>query len=492
MSQLKSLSKNMLIYGGGLLLKRAISFFMIPFYTRYLTPADYGLLEILELCGFIAAFFVGFGVMHSVFRFNAQAETEEARNHIKANGFLTVVMIGGPVTVLLLLCAPLIAQIGTGDRTLWPLVILVMSGVLFSEAYQLLLAYCRAEGRAVTYAIYSLGSTFLTLSLNILFLVGFGFGVKGILYSSVTTSVLFTFVLLGPRLRGGGWRPDPKLIRQMLAYCTPFIPMGLMAFTVNFADRYFLRIYSDMTTVGIYALGYKFGMVGGMLIGTPFNLVWSAQQFEIAKSPNPRETYGRVLTYYVAALVAVCTVVTVLAREVLTIMATPAYLPAATVIPVVAWGILCLNATDMLQVGILLEKRTVWLPVIWAGSTVINLGLNFLLIPTWGMSGAAWSTLAAFAFQAGATYLVSTRLYPFDVEWYRLGVVITAGIGLQLGSRLLPEMPVMAAVALKAVLLLLCMGLLPFLPGLVKTDERAMAYRLWQRLSRRPLEVENP
>lgn len=492
MSQLKSLSKNMLIYGGGLLLKRAISFFMIPFYTRYLTPADYGLLEILELCGFIAAFFVGFGVMHSVFRFNAQAETEEARNHIKANGFLTVAMIGGPVTVLLLLCSPLIAQVGTGDRALWPLVILVMSGVLFSEAYQLLLAYCRAEGRAVTYAIYSLGSTFLTLSLNILFLVGFGFGVKGILYSSVSTSVLFTIVLLAPRLRLGGWRPDFGLIRQMLAYCTPFIPMGLMAFTVNFADRYFLRIYSDMTTVGIYALGYKFGMVGGMLIGTPFNLVWSAQQFEIAKSPNPRETYGRVLTYYVAALVALCTVVSVLSREVLEIMATPAFLPAAGVIPIVAWGILCLNATDMLQVGILLEKRTVWLPAIWGGSTVINLGLNFLLIPTWGMAGAAWSTLAAFLFQAGATYVISSRLYPFHVEWDRLAVIVGAGLAIQFGARFVPVLPAFASAAAKGVLLVACGAVLVLVPGLVRADERAALRALRARFSRTAVTAETP
>lgn len=483
--QLKSLTKNLVIYGGGLLLKRAISFVMIPFYTRYLVPADYGLMELLELSSFIAAFFIGFGVLHSVFRFCALADSEEEKRRTKTNGLITVGLLGGPITVALVLAAPVIAQVAAGDRTVWPLAALMMGGVFFSEAQQLLLGFFRVDGRPLAYGIYSLISTFVSLGLNILFIAGLGLGVKGIFLSSFISALLFAVVLFVPFVRGGGWKPDPKLIRSMLAYCVPFIPSGLMAFTVNFADRYFLRVYTDMTTVGVYALGYKFGMVGAMLVAMPFGLVWSAQAFEISKAPDPAHTYGRVLTYYAGVLIALSAGVSALAPEVLRIMATPAYYGAATVVAPVAWGILLLNVSDVLRVGLLLEKKTGWLPVIWGVSTVVNMILNFLWIPAYGMAGAAWSTLAAFLVQAVMTHWISNRIYPITVEWGRLGVLVALGIGVQVASAFVPEMPPYASAAVKCTVMLLLGIALLLTPGFVKPDEREGLRALRLRFTRR-------
>jgi O-antigen/teichoic acid export membrane protein len=482
---LKALSKNLLIYGGGLLLKRAISFVMIPFYTRYLAPADYGIMELLELSTFIAAFFIGFGVLHSVFRFYALATTDEERRRTKTNGMLTILCLGGPITAVLVAASPLVARVTIGNPGMWPLAMLAMIGVFFSEAQQMLLGFFRVDSRPVAYAIYSLISTIISLALNIFFIAGLGLGVKGIFLSSFISSAALTIVLVVPMLPGGGWRPDGALVRSMLAYCLPFIPQGLMAFTVNFADRYFLRRYTDLTTVGVYALGYKFGMVGAMLVAMPFGLVWSAQAFDIAKGPNPRDTYGRVLTYYTAVLVALSTAVSVLAPEVLQIMATPAYLGAATVVPLVAWGILLLNVSDVLRVGLLLEKKTGWLPVIWGVCTVINLGLNFLWIPAYGMAGAAWSTLVSFLVQAVMTYWISNRIYPITVEWGRLAALVLAGVGAQVVTMWFPVMSPYASTAVKSVLMAGIAVLLLLTPGFVKRDEREAVHRLRVRLFRR-------
>jgi O-antigen/teichoic acid export membrane protein len=261
--------------------------------------------------------------------------------------------------------------------------------------------------------------------------------------------------------------------------------MGLMAFTVNFSDRYFLRILIDMQTVGIYALGYKLGMMVGFLVGTPFHLVWSAQAFEIAKSEGAQETYARILTYYGAALLAVCGILSITAREIVVVMAAPEYAGAAVVVPVIAWSILFLNANDMLQVGILLEKRTFWLPTIWGGTTIINLGLNFLLIPRIGMMGAAWATLAAFAFQSAATAWVSNRLYPIRYEWRRLVLMVAVALAALASGMLIGELPVLGALALKGLILAGFAGILLVMPGFLQDDERALVSSLWSRLSAR-------
>jgi O-antigen/teichoic acid export membrane protein len=486
---LKSLSKNLLIYGGGLLLKRAISFVMIPFYTRYLVPADYGIMELLELSTFIAAFFIGFGVLHSVFRFCALAKTDEERRKTKTNGLLTIICLGGPITVVLAAASPVVARVTVGDPGMWALATLAMAGVFFGEAQQMLLGFFRVDSRPLAYGIYSLVSTLVSLGLNILFIAGLGLGVKGIFLSSFISSAVLTLVLVVPFLPGGGWRPDRVLIRSMLAYCMPFIPSGLMAFTVNFADRYFLRMYTDLTTVGVYALGYKFGMVGAMLVAMPFGLVWSAQAFDIANGPRPRDTYGRVLTYYSGVLIALSAGVSVLAPEVLQIMATPAYLGAAAVVPPVAWGILLLNVSDVLRVGLLLEKKTGWLPVIWGVSTVVNLALNFLWIPAYGMAGAAWSTLVSFLVQAVMTHVISRRIYPITVEWGRLGVLVGAGVGVEIGALFLPQMPPYTSAAVKTAGMVGIALLILLSPGFMKKDEREALRRIRARLFQRAEEA---
>jgi O-antigen/teichoic acid export membrane protein len=482
---LKSLSKQTIVYGGGLLLKRGIGFFMIPVYTHYMNPSEYGLLEILELTGFIAAFFVGFGMLQAAYRFHADVEGAEAQRSVKTNAVLTVVVLGTAVTLGLLAVSPWIARISAGKAELAPLVVLLLLGVFVNELSQLLLGFFRLEARPVAYVVYSLSSTAVNLTLNIVFLVGLAMGPRGILLSTLISGFLLVVVLMARFLPGGGWEVDFKLMRRMFAYCLPFIPTGLMAFTVNFSDRYFLRAFTDMSTVGVYALGYKLGMIGGFLVGAPFALVWKAQAFEIAKEPNAQITYARVMTYYTAALLAVCAVLSVSAREIVALMAAPEYARAASIVPIIAWSTVFLAQESVVQVGTLLKKRTVWLPVIYAGTMIINVGLNLLLIPHMGMMGAAWATVAALFFQVAMGYVVANRFYPIRYEWRRLiamaGVVLLA----QAVASVVPAWAPVGSLALKGVILAGLAAALLALPGFLLRDERTLLSNLLGRVVRR-------
>jgi O-antigen/teichoic acid export membrane protein len=479
---LRSLSKQTVIYGGGLLLRRAIGFVMIPVYTRFLKPEDYGLLELLELTGFVAAFFIGFGLLQAVYRFHAEEGGALARRRVETTAILSVVGLGGAMTLALLAAAPLIARWVIGRAETAPLVVILVLGVFATELGQLILGMFRVESRPGTYVVYSLASTFVSLSLNILFLVHLGMGVRGILVSTLISNGLLTAVLLARRVPGGGWSPDPALARKMLTYCLPFIPTGLMAFTVNFIDRYFLRVFTSMEVVGVYALGYKLGMIVGFLVGAPFGLVWTANVFEIAKDPDAERVYSRVLTYYAAALLAVCAGLSVLAPELVALMAAPEYAGAAQVVPPIAWSTVFLTALPVLQVGILIRKRTIWLPVIYAGTMAINVGMNLVLIPKMGMMGAVWATVAALTFQGAMAMIVSQRLYPIPYEWGRLTVLAGAAMSVTLAAGWLPPLELPAAIAVKSLMLLVVGAAVLLWPGMVKAEERAGVVGIARRL----------
>jgi O-antigen/teichoic acid export membrane protein len=396
--------------------------------------------------------------------------------------------LGGTMTLALLAAAPLIARWVIGRAETAPLVVILVLGVFATELGQLILGMFRVESRPGTYVVYSLASTFVSLSLNILFLVHLGMGVRGILVSTLISNGLLTAVLLARRVPGGGWRPDPALARKMLTYCLPFIPTGLMAFTVNFIDRYFLRVFTSMEVVGVYALGYKLGMIVGFLVGAPFGLVWTANVFEIAKDPDAERVYSRVLTYYAAALLAVCAGLSVLAPELVALMAAPEYAGAAQVVPPIAWSTVFLTALPVLQVGILIRKRTIWLPVIYAGTMAINVGMNLVLIPKMGMMGAVWATVAALTFQGAMAMIVSQRLYHIPYEWGRLTVLAGAAMLLTLAAGWLPPLRLPAAIAVKSLMLFVVGAAVLLWPGMVKAEERAGFLELVGKVgwSRRP------
>ena len=215
----------------------------------------------------------------------------------------------------------------------------------------------------------------------------------------------------------------------MLAYGIPFIPAGIFAFILNWSDRYFLRIYSDLETIGLYSLGYRMGMIIVMLIANPFTLVWNAYLFEIEKQSTAKQVYARVATYFVLALCSVGLVISIFARELIVIIAQPSYLNAYTVIPLIVLSMIFMCSDNVFQVGLLIRGKSGYIALSRGLAGMVNLGLNFVLIPGYGMLGAALSTAISFFIYAVAIFYFAQRIYYIDFEFSRLlKVALTAFI----------------------------------------------------------------
>lgn len=487
--QLKALAREGLVYGVALALRRAVGFLMIPVYTRFLTPSDYGLLELVDLVGMIAAFFMSLGLMKASFRFYAAADSAAMRRRVQTNCLMALFGFGGLFTVVSSLGAKWIAQLAVGTAEHARLVAIMLASTFLMEAASLLLAYLRSEGRALRFSLFSLGATGLRVAANLVALAVFDAGVAGILIASLLVSAVLFGWLAIERLPGGGWEFDLPMVRRMLNYALPFVPMGLLAFTTNFADRFFLRVLTDMEAVGHYALAYKVGMAIGFAIGMPFNLVWDPRAFDIAKTDNARATYGRVVSYLFAALALGATALSLFAHEIITLMADDAYAAAAPVVPWIAWSVVLLNVSPVLQIGLLLERRTGYLPVVWTATTALNLGLNAILIPRIGMHGAASATLIAFLAHAVVIALVSQRVYPIRYERIRLSALVATSLAVIALAAILPRDLGLVTVLGKVGLLVLWPALLWLVPGGVAHDEREWLRRVLSELHPRHANV---
>jgi len=233
-------------------------------------------------------------------------------------------------------------------------------------------------------------------------------------------------------------RIDSRLLRAMLAYSLPLVPCSFAMFVLNFGDRYFLRAYWDLRTLGVYSLGYKLCMVMPGLVMEPVGLAWSAVVFTVADREDGPRIYARYFNAFMFCVVFLGLWLSAVARDLVQIMADRAYWEAYRIVPVVMLGLIAWAASSVFETGILLAKKTYYRTLGHALSAAIVTGAYALAIPRYGAMGAAWATVIGFGAMAAATYAFSQRLFPIPYDLRRAAQLVGVAAGLYAISRLLP------------------------------------------------------
>jgi O-antigen/teichoic acid export membrane protein len=426
LEELKKLLKHSTIYGAGNVLGKVVGFFMIPFYTHYLTPADYGTLELLDLSLTLITIVLTMWLNASIVRHYNDFEDPKQRNQSISTTFIFSVFIGVVVAGLgLRFSRPLSALIlNTPDLHFF--VALEAVSFLVSAVNVVCLSYLRARQRSSLVVTAGLVSMFLSLLLNIYFIAFRHTGVVGVLYSSLISSTLVTVVLSVHMVRQVKLSFSYSKLKGIVAFGAPLIVTSAAAFTVNFSDRFFLRHFSTISTVGVYALGYKFGFMLSLLVVQPFDMIWQARIYEIAKQPKSGETFSRLFEYYCFVLVTAALGLSIVIKELLAVISAPAFHDAYKVVAVVALAYVFQGMNRFFLAGTYIAKKTIRLGPVGLASAGANIGLNLLLIPRYGMLGAAWATAISFFFMSLLALFVSQRVYRIPYVFSR--VVLMLGL----------------------------------------------------------------
>jgi O-antigen/teichoic acid export membrane protein len=203
----------------------------------------------------------------------------------------------------------------------------------------------------------------------------------------------------------------------------PFIPSGIGLFAMNFADRFFLQRFTGLSEVGIYSLGYKFGMILNPLITSPYQTIFRPKMFELSKRDDAKEINSLLFTYFMFIEVFAGLGIAVLIKDALIFISDPAYHSAYTVVPFVVLSYIFNAAYIHAQVGLLITKTTKYVAYIVATSALSNLALNFLLIRHIGMWGAVIATVFSFGLMYGLTLFLSRKVYHVSYQWFRVAKI---------------------------------------------------------------------
>jgi O-antigen/teichoic acid export membrane protein len=423
------------VYGLGNVVAKAIGFLMVPFYTHYLTPVDYGTLEILDLSMSLLGMLLNMGMTAALLRSYSAAPTLREKNKAVSTAFLFAALTGLLTFGAGASLAGLVSRTLLGPNVPSTYLLLAFSSFVLGYIANLPRTYLRALEASGAFVMVDTAALILMLGLNIYFIAVLKIGLVGILLSSVIAASLQVILLSIWTVKKAGFGFSGTLLRQMMGFGLPLIFSNMALFTLNFADRFYLKHFQSLDAVGIYAVGYKFAFMLNYLIVQPFFVMWQGRMYEIHKQPDHASIFGQIFMLYSTLLMYAGLALAVFSTEIVGVMVAPSFSASAGVIPVVTLAYIFCGIGYFTQLGMFLTNRTKMIGILSAGAAVLNLGLNYFLILNDGMLGAAWATLLSFAALAGGSYWLSQRLLPLPLAVGRAGIALVLAVGLYLMSR---------------------------------------------------------
>ncbi len=417
----RRLGKNTLVYGAASIASRVVSVVMLPFYTRYLSPTEYGLLQLLDISVDVTALLFTAGIRTGLQRFYFKATTDEERNRVVSTTFLLEMGLSLGGTLALLALANVVHRVvlvgaGTSD-----LVRLAAINFSLSAMTAVPLALLVIEQRAALQTVATLTKLAVQVTLNIYFLAYRHLGVESILLSTTISSSLFGIVLVVWMLSRTGVRISRAVVRDLRRFGVPYQITTVASFIITFGDRFFLAHYNGAAEVGIYGIAYQFGFILYMLGSGPFLTAWAPQRYELASRPRAErdESYARGFLYFNCILMTATMGIVVFVRPAIAVLTTSDYHSAALIVQIIVAAYVFQSLGDAVKFGIDVAERTkLYTAASWIATVVVLIGYA-TLIPRYGGYGAALATLVAFAVRFAFAFYWSQKVWPVTYQWRR-------------------------------------------------------------------------
>lgn len=413
-----SLGKHTLIYGAGIVANKAVAFVLLPIYTRYLTPADYGVLQLISLVLEVAAIAAGSRLAQGVYHFYHDASASDAKSRVLITATALSALTFFSVAICGIIASSWIANVvfASPDPYSYFVKIAVVA-MAFESLIVVPLAYVQLAERSKLFVGVQFAKLICQASLNIWLVVFLGMGVSGVLWSTLIANVLIGVFLTSLLIRDHGYHISARTAVRLLKYGYPLVITQVATMIMVMGDRFFLNRAAGETVVGLYGLAYQFAMLVLLIGYIPFEQIWNPTRFAIAKRDDREIIFQKAFTYLNIGLGLGVVGVTTLSWDVIRIMADSAFHPAAIWVgPITA---LCILQawTFFHNMGLMVTERTGWYAAAnWIGAIVALVGF-FTLVPRFEILGAILTGVLALGTRFAFVYAWSFRFWPIQYLW---------------------------------------------------------------------------
>jgi O-antigen/teichoic acid export membrane protein len=407
-----SLFKHTLTYGIGDILQRFLSILLLPIYTRYLSPGDYGIIALLGIFGMIIGTLTMCGLTNGIGRFFFYTEQEETS---------LPAVLWSPFLFITILTLLLISIIGifsgylstllfdTKDHSY--LVILTLLGILIGNLSSVGRSILIFQEKSKTVNYINIAGLAVGATSGIIFVVMLNRGVTGAVEAGIVGSaIMFIPIMILTMIK---YKPGFSLpmLKKQLRFSLPLVAAVFAFWFIDSSDRYLLKVFLPLSEVGLYNVGYNIGLVMMILVGG-FTLAWPPYYHRNNQNNEGQGVCDDVMKIYLLVTTFFVVVLSLAAPLAVRILATERFHQAYTVVPWVAMAYLLKGPYIILLMGVYIKNKTSWQLYLEGFAALVNLGLNILLIPVVGREAAALTTLFSYSIMVTGAYFMVMRINP--------------------------------------------------------------------------------
>lgn len=431
------------VYSLAQLANQGMAFFLLPMYGRLLSDDEFGVISLMGAVGTFLGLLFAQGLHAAWFRLRFEEPDDAGVQRFEATItwylFASVTFVFG---VLLVFAKPL-AHWVTPNVPFYPLGFLTSIYAAVTVFVTLYERKLQAQQRAIAFAIFSGARALLMLVTIVVFVAGLRWGALGKIKADAYSAIAMAIVAVALVRPGPPTAVSGKRLIRSLGYGISMLPYELAMLANNLIDRMLINLKLGLAATGSYAMGYRLGSVG-LLVATALHRAYAplfiatVKEVEAARLEGDEVAAQRGLAslaqtsrHAVALTACVSLGMTAVARELLLLVA-PTYTESWRVVALVAAGILAWSCYYPFSQAIAYNTRRAWcLAVITVTSAAINIGGNLLLIPRWGVMGAAWATLVSSVALAVMALVIGQMTTPLPYRWGAWFVMLaTSGAGL--------------------------------------------------------------
>ena len=427
--RIKTLFTHTTVYGLGDVATSIATFLLLPVFTRHLTPADYGVLALLLLAGAVSKTTFRFGMEPAFMRLWYDCDDLRAQQQLTSTLFFFLLAVNSVLLAAGMLAAPAIADLLLGSAAYADVLRIFMVQTFFIGFFFLFpFAILRIRKRSGRFGALTFSRAAAVIAMRLTLVAGFDMGVLGVVVADLAVTAVYAVLLspiCAPLIR---FTFSGAALAEALRFGLPRLPPGIGHHAVAMSDRYLLSLFTTVSTVGVYSIGATLGLALRHFLSA-FQFAWTPFVFETMDKPDARETYRTVTTYVLLLMVLLAAGLSATAGDVVRLMTPPPFHEASRVVPWIALAALLQGVYQLTSSGLSIVKRTNYYLVAFAAAAATSVGGNLLLIPRFGMLGAAWTQTIAYGVLAGVGMALSQWHYPIRYEWGRILKLVVAGPG---------------------------------------------------------------
>lgn len=412
MNRKEYLSKG-IIYQVSSIIVQLIGIFLIPLYTRHLTTDEFGLYNIITSIISLMSLIINLGIFSGLSRFYNEFDDK----HRVKNIAITFSLVWGSVCIaIFLLFSSFFAKLlfnSDPNGIYYLFSILAISFIM--GLVSVYTSFYSMQFKALKVCSVNIARIILVFVFSMYFVLLRKSGTWGLLKSLGFSEAIILLTLISGDYKNLKFLIGKGELKPMFKYGIGLLPGNASAWVLNLVDRYFLKYMVNLSTVAVYSMGYKIGMLIEPLLITPFNRMFTPYVFKVYKEEMGREKIRSLYNYYNFFCWFVILGISLFANTAISILSTSEYSGAYRIVPLISISYYFYGLGSFYCIGFQIANKTIIDSIILVLGALINIVFNYILIPLIGMYGAATATMLAYIF-------VNTMYYIFGRRYYNLGI----------------------------------------------------------------------